>query len=235
MRRAKRGGELYLPVLEALDHLCEGPDGEKVIVIHRRYAPTWLLQFPKFVDDAEVVTLRRKIAGATRTRMLRELTDALTALTAETGVVLVLDDLQWSDPSTIEFLLFLARQKRRDPLRLMIIGMHRPVEAENAPSSLKAVIHELTAHGQCENLPLSQLGPQAIDAYIQKRFEGYPTPPELSPLTYQHTGGNPLFMVNLVQDLVTQGLLVETEGRWVFTKAIKDTEIFLPGECEASL
>jgi predicted ATPase len=84
-----------------------------------------LLQFPKLVNDAEIVTLRQRSVGATRERMLRELVDMLAALTTEAGVVLVLDDLQWSDPTTLEFLLYLGRQRRRLPMRLMVIGMSR--------------------------------------------------------------------------------------------------------------
>ena len=42
--------------------------------------------------------------------MLREMAEALFALTAEQGLVLVLEDLHWSDTSTLELLAYLARR-----------------------------------------------------------------------------------------------------------------------------
>jgi predicted ATPase len=42
--------------------------------------------------------------------MLRELVEALSLGTATHGLVLVLEDLQWSDASTVEFLAYMARR-----------------------------------------------------------------------------------------------------------------------------
>ena len=33
-------GEAYLPVLEALGHLCRAPEGERLVALLRRQAPT---------------------------------------------------------------------------------------------------------------------------------------------------------------------------------------------------
>jgi DNA-binding winged helix-turn-helix (wHTH) protein len=93
-------GEAYLPVLEALGQLCRQSGGEQMLGLLRRYAPTWLVQMPAFIDDTEFEGLQRKVQGATRERMLREMAEALEALTAEQLLVLVLEDLHWSDHST---------------------------------------------------------------------------------------------------------------------------------------
>jgi len=42
--------------------------------------------------------------------MLRETAEALVALPAEQGLVLVQEDLHWSDTSTLELLAYLARR-----------------------------------------------------------------------------------------------------------------------------
>jgi hypothetical protein len=76
-------GEAYLPVLEALGHLCRQPGGEQVITLLGRHAPTWLAQMPGLIGDVELETVERRVQGATRERMLRELAEALEALTAE--------------------------------------------------------------------------------------------------------------------------------------------------------
>ena len=82
-------GEAYLPVLEALGQLCRQPGGEQMVTLLSRYAPTWLVQMPALVNDSEFEALQRKVQGATRERMLREMAEAIEALTAERPLVLV--------------------------------------------------------------------------------------------------------------------------------------------------
>src|SRR5262245_2621926 len=106
--------------------LCREAGGERLVALLERHAPTWLAQMPALLSDDAVVSLQRKVAGATRERMLREMGEALEALTAEQPLVLWLEDLHWSDVSTLELLNMLAR--RREPARLMVIGSYRPVD-----------------------------------------------------------------------------------------------------------
>ena len=64
----------------------------------RQYAPSWLVQMPALLSPAERETLGRSMSGVTQARMLRELAEALEVLTAIRPLVLVLEDLHWSDP-----------------------------------------------------------------------------------------------------------------------------------------
>jgi predicted ATPase len=123
--------------LEALGRLCREPGGERLITLLNQYAPTWLVQMPSLLSAAELETLQRKVQGATRERMLREMGEAVDAITAEQPLVLWLEDLHWSDPSTLELLALLAR--RREVTRLLILGTYRPVEVIVREHPLKAV------------------------------------------------------------------------------------------------
>ena len=64
----------------------------------------------------------------------------------------MLEDLHWSDYSTLDLVAYLAR--RRDPARLMVIGTYRPVDVILSEHPLKGVKRELQAHGLCQELPL---------------------------------------------------------------------------------
>ena len=64
---------------------------------------------------------------ATRERMLRELTQAVEAIAAETPLVLKLEDIHWSDASTLDWLAHVAR--RPEPARLMVLATFRPADA----------------------------------------------------------------------------------------------------------
>jgi DNA-binding winged helix-turn-helix (wHTH) protein len=139
-------GEPYLPVLEALGRLCRAPDGTHLVSVLRQYAPSWLVQMPALLPRGEWEALQRTVGDAGQIRMLRELTEALDALTVERPLVLVVEDLHWSDRATLEWLAYVAR--RPDPARLLILGTYRPMEAVVQVHPLRAVVTELRQHKQ---------------------------------------------------------------------------------------
>ena len=197
--------EAYMPVLEALGRLCRTTLGPQTISLLRQYAPTWLLQLPAVLTPEEREQLQREVHGATRERMLREMAEALEALTADTPLVLSLEDLHWSDPSTLDLISYVAR--RHEPARLLLIGTYRPVEALREDHPLKTVIEELFLHQHGQELPLSLLDQDAVETYVATRLPvEKPTPRpirQLAQAVYQRTEGHPLFMVNIVEELLS--------------------------------
>ena len=107
-----------------------------MIALLRQQAPSWLVQMPALLSTAELEELQRRTAGVTRERMLRELAEALEALTAERALILRLEDLHWSDYSTLDLLSVLAR--RQEAAQLLILGTYRPVEVLTRDHPLKA-------------------------------------------------------------------------------------------------
>jgi predicted ATPase/DNA-binding winged helix-turn-helix (wHTH) protein len=199
----------YLPVLEALGRLCQGLAGATVIDHLRQWAPTWLAQLAGVVPPAEHEQLQRHTQGVTRERLLRELAEALEALTATHLLVLVLEDLHWSDASTVDVLALLAR--RREVARLLVIGTYRPTELVLRGHPLQQAAAELRLHGYCGELALSYLQPQAVDAYVAHHFPG-PLTDAIGPVMYQRTAGHPLFMVHLTAYLAQQVALDTSAG-----------------------
>src|SRR4029453_1951996 len=104
-------GDAYLPVLEALARLCRGPEGQRFIALLSQYAPSCLVQMPTLLSAAEIEALQHRGLRGTQARMLRELTEAIEALTAERPLILVLEDLQWSDYATLEWLPYVAPRR----------------------------------------------------------------------------------------------------------------------------
>ena len=94
-------GEPYLPLFGALGRFGRGPDRAAMIAVLRRFAPMWLAQLPGLVSESELARLQRQVHGATPARMLRELGHALEVLATDAPLVLVLEDLHWSDSSSV--------------------------------------------------------------------------------------------------------------------------------------
>jgi len=206
-------GEAYLPVLEALGRLCRGPEGQRFMALLGQHAPSWLVQMPALLGAADRDALQRRGLGATRERMLRELAEAVEILTAERPLVLVLEDLHWSDYATLAWLACVAR--RREQARLLVIGTYRPMDVLVRAHPLRTVIQELQRHGQCAELPLAYLTEAGVATYLVARSAGRPLPEGLARLIQQRTDGNPLFMVSVVDAMVRQGVLQEGAAGWI--------------------
>jgi hypothetical protein len=56
---------------------------------------------PWLIPGAELEALQRRVMGATRERMLREMAECLAMLAAEQPLILVLEDLHYSDYATL--------------------------------------------------------------------------------------------------------------------------------------
>jgi DNA-binding winged helix-turn-helix (wHTH) protein/predicted ATPase len=204
-------GEAYLPVLEALGRLCQEPGGQELIELLARQAPTWVVQMPWLVTDAALEALQRRVMGATQERMLREMAEALAVSAAERPLVLVLEDLHWSDPSTLNLIAWLAR--RQEPAHLLVLGTYRPADVTRPGHPLHGVVHELKMHKYGDELALPWLTEGAVEAYLTARFPGTTLPGGLAHLVHQRTEGNPLFMVAVVDAWEAQGWLEAVEGQ----------------------
>ncbi len=207
-------GEAYMPVLEALERLGRGENRAAVVSCLAQYAPSWLIQLPSLLTSDLHAQLKFQVTETTSVRMLRELPYALEQLTLEEPILLVLEDLHWSDPSTLALLDTLAR--RPEPARLLVIGTYRIVEARRHRSELEKLVHELQMHQQCHELALTTIHEDAVSIYLSSRFPGLVEHNELTRFAYRRTEGHPLFLVAMVNTWLGQRWLHESGGEWRF-------------------
>jgi tetratricopeptide (TPR) repeat protein len=220
------GGEPYLPVLEGFSRVGRSAEGAKLLPVLRQHAPAWLSQMPSLVPQSERTSLQAQVVGATRERILREMAEAIETLTSESPLIVFLEDLHWSDYSTLDLVSYLAR--RPDSARLMVIGTYRPVDVIVGDHPLKEVKRELQAHGLCHELPLEYLSEEAIGSYIFTRFPGHQFPAGFRRTIYRRTEGNPLFMVNLVEYFTDQKMIVRNAQAWELQVDLAEIERGVP-------
>ncbi|HEY6347626.1 MAG TPA: AAA family ATPase [Bryobacteraceae bacterium] len=200
------GKEAYYPVLEALGRLGSG-----VIQTLSRQAPTWLIQFPALLTAGEREALQKEIFGATRERMLREICEALEAFTSERPLILMLEDLHWADHSTLDLISALAR--RRAPAKLLLLCTFRAIDVILSKSPLQALKQDLLIHGLCHEIALRGLAEPEVARYLTERLPHANLPQELARMVHRHSGGNPMFMIAIVDELLKTGAIGEHKGR----------------------
>jgi DNA-binding winged helix-turn-helix (wHTH) protein/tetratricopeptide (TPR) repeat protein len=204
-------GEPYMPLLDALNRLSAEPAASHLPALLKRDAPTWLLQMPSLVSEEDLPALRTR-TGTSGDRMLREFGMAMERFSAETPLVLLLEDLHWSDYATLDAIDLLARQHH--PGRLLVVGTYRPADVRAARHPVYAMAQELRARGGCEIIALPTLQPGEVETMLQIHFGGAAFVPELSRVLHARTSGNPLFLRNLVDSWTARGMIVFADGRW---------------------
>lgn len=155
----------------------------------------------------------------------RGLTEALERLASEGPGVLVLEDLQWSDEATLDWLAGWAR--RRSSARLLLLGTFRPEAASEGRQPLREVVQELKQQRLCQVLALGGLREEAVTRNLSARLGDDALSPALGALLSRRSEGHAAFVVSLVDDWLARGWLQRTRGHWTL-----EVE---PGELEASV
>jgi DNA-binding winged helix-turn-helix (wHTH) protein/tetratricopeptide (TPR) repeat protein len=220
------GQEAYYPLLEALGQLCRGPAGEPLVGILEKQAPTLLVQFPALVRLEHREMLQQEILGATRQRMLREISEALETITSERPLLLVFEDLQWVDHSTVDLISALAR--RRQSAKLMLIGTYRAADLALSDHPLKTLKRELVVHELCHEIALEPLEESEVAEYLVTESEGEAVPEGLAGLIHRCTEGNPLFMVAILKHMREQKLIAQENAALTLTVPLQEVELRAP-------
>ncbi len=193
-------GEPFQPVLEALAELCRRDPGVPPLL--RAVAPTWLLQLPWVSTAEEREALRQELVGATPERMLREMAEFLDRYTENRPLLLITEDLHWSDRPTVQLIDFLAR--RRSGARLMWLSSFRLAEVVASDHPLNALRHELRLHGLCEEIVLDSFSEEEVAAYLAERLPAIARDESAVRALHERTEGVPLFVASMASDIAAR-------------------------------
>jgi DNA-binding winged helix-turn-helix (wHTH) protein/tetratricopeptide (TPR) repeat protein len=214
-------GEALMPMIEAMEKRCRGPEGAKLIELLHRHAPVWLAQLPSVLKPDEREMLQREIFGASRERMVREGCELLEALSKERPLILVLEDLHWSDHATMDFLSLLARRHESAPL--MVVASYRPVDANLRAHPVTSIHRELQMRDVCSEIELAPFSLDEVRTYLARRFPDAVIPDSVSQALFARTGGLPLFVSSLTEYLVSQNKDWPMSPQSVMDKALPET------------
>jgi DNA-binding winged helix-turn-helix (wHTH) protein len=220
--------EANLPLLEALEGLAPQVGPARLAQLLLRFAPAWLTQLPWLTHEIDAAALERASAGTTAQRLLRELAQALETLAEERPLLLWLEDLHWSDPSTLDLLAFLAG--RRTPARLLVLVSLRSAEPQGAHPALRGLVQGLCERGQAEEIALGTLAAPEFATLLRLRLAGAEALPmsELAGFVHQRSGGHALYGVTLIDDLVRQGELHHDGQAWRLARPVAELGTALP-------
>jgi tetratricopeptide (TPR) repeat protein len=215
--------EAFLPLIEALQDNCAGLEPRSLMRTLRDCAPTWMVQLPGVIDDAEHLDLQKEVFGATRERMLREYCEFLETLAIEDPLLVVVEDLHWSDYATLDVLSRFARRTKN--ASVLVIATYRPVDVTTGNHPARKLHLDLQRHGLCTEVPVERLSRAEVEEYLALRFRDDGIARGLAERIFSRSEGQALFVVSLVDDLIARQELIEVEGRWQLSEQPADSQI----------
>ncbi|HET7459484.1 MAG TPA: AAA family ATPase [Gemmatimonadaceae bacterium] len=155
-------------------------------------------------------------AAELKARLYWSFSQLLARLAAKQPRLVVLENLQWADASSIELLHFVARQAAEDE-RLAFVSTYNESERDQN-ASLGAAEQSLVRLGAASTLHLEPLSREATGDLVARTLPSAgadaPAVAAFVDRLYEWTRGNPFFVDEALKALVADGRLVERGGVW---------------------
>jgi len=231
--RARRAGLLSLagaayacegclpfgPIRDALsDYLEDQPEDvirgrlAETLTDLSRIVPELRWRFPD-IDDPPGTTEDDR-----RLRLFLAVTRALDRIALDTPAVLLLDDLQWADESTLQALHFVVRRSMSS--RLLIVAACS-IEDQDAPPEAVSLAGELEQAGSATIIKLGPLPCQTMKLLLEERIRGRCTDSIVETLCVQ-SEGNPLRALQGLRALRDEGKLEYSPEGWRIVDTVPD-------------
>ena len=110
--------------------------------------------------------------------MLREMGDAFEHAAAEYPVLLLLEDIQWLDASSVELISYLGGRIARQ--RMLVVATLRDANLDATNPHLKRALLDLMVLKHCHRVALKPLQPESVAAYLAASFVPHAFPPDLA-------------------------------------------------------
>lgn len=217
--------EPYGPFAEAMEGLVSQAD---IVPVFHRVAPSWLARMPWLLPATEMALLRQSLLGIGSSRVLREGVQLLEAISEDRPTLLVLEDLHHADAATLDLIAALAQ--REGPARLLLVASFRTHAGE---SSVREAIRRLSDIACVTTTTLEGMTALEVRTYLQRRLDNAELSGLLVSAVEAKTGGNALFLKEMVDVLVERQWLADHGRGWVLTVDPGELDALIPDSARA--
>ncbi len=173
------------------------------------------------LDKSSAELLQHLDGESLKWQISRAVCDFIARLCAGRPVVLVLEDLHWADPVSLELLEQVIALTAE--ARLMVVAISR-LKPEWAYLHIREVVKKGYEHIYTD-LRLRPLSETAADELVHNLLGRQEVPANVRELLLFRGGGNPLFIEELLSSMVDRDLLVQQNGKWKLTCSEEEVSI----------
>jgi len=153
-----------------------------------------------------------------RNRLFEAVSQFVTNISKEAPLLVVLDDLQWTDQSSLLLLHYLARGVYRESL--LLLGAYRDTDIDER-HPLPAVLTELNRERLLQSATLKRMSFEDISEMIKQILEQDDVPKDFCELVYEKTRGNPFFVEEVIKSLKEEEIIYRKENKWKIKEVSK--------------
>jgi adenylate cyclase len=144
-------------------------------------------------------------------RLFEAVSQFITNISQENPLLVVLDDLQWTDPSSLLLLHYLARGVQKTPL--LLLGAYRSTDID-AKHPLTPVLTELNRERIPRSVSLKRMSGDEVAEMIKQMLEQDDVPIDFCNMVYEKTRGNPFFAEEVIESLKEEGIIHREGNKW---------------------
>jgi len=145
----------------------------------------------------------------------------LAALAARQPLVIVLEDLHWSDPSSVSFLSPLLSLAASEPILFCLVMR---VERDSAGRRLVTAAREVLGN-RLSTINLEALNPADSRKLVSNLLEVEALPDAVREMILQKAEGNPFFVEEVIRMLIDRHAIIQVNGQWQSEVNIETIEI----------
>jgi len=146
-----------------------------------------------------------------RDRLFEAVSQFITNIAKEAPLLVVLDDLQWTDQTSLLLLHYLARGVYKTPL--VLLGAYRETDIDDR-HPMAPVLTELNRERLLQSVPLKRMSLNDTSEMIKRLLEQDDVPKEFCELIYEKTRGNPFFVEEVIKSLKEEQIIHREEDKW---------------------
>jgi len=220
------GTEAYLPVLQAFEDLLRCDEGRRMARLMKRVAPNWHNQIVSAAPKLSKAASKNEVVPSSQQQLKREVIAFLREASRLEPVTLFLDDVQWVDLSTVDLLAYIGANL--PSLAVLVVAAYRPSELLPPGHPFSMMQLDLQTRGLCREVPVDLLSLEEVERYLALEFPQHRFPPGFSNVIHSKTEGNPLFMVDVLRYLKTQGVVANEGGEWTLLQDLSAVDRGIP-------
>jgi tetratricopeptide (TPR) repeat protein len=191
----------YQPVIDLAGKALELASNEALA----KLAPVSLAEIaalvPAVAERVAVPNLSADFPEARQARRFGAMVQLFEALAGGRQIVVMIDDLQWADDASAQFVHYLARQASRRSL-LLVCAYRDELETHER---LAALVQSLRRESHARHVPLARLGESDTVALLERLAHPGLERPGLAARLHRETDGNPFFLMSMLQVLAEGG------------------------------
>ena len=210
----------YQPVSELVGQALEAASDE----VLRRLAPVSLAEIaalvPAVAERVQVPSLSADFPDARKVRLYRAVVQLFETVSAERPLAVIVDDLQWADDASLEFVHYAARQAAR---RTLLLACACRAEEIDLQERLGGLVESLRSEPHASLMRLERLATGDAQAMIASLGHPALAAPQLAERLARESDGNPFFLTSLLHALAEGEIQAGGAGALPLPEALRNS------------